>query len=223
MGSFSIVPIGTYAASTNFHHLRDTTYGVDLADKQIQPVWVEVQNDAAAPYWFLPSGLDPEYFSSSEAAYAFHAARSSEANRALDERFSRLAFRNPIMPGATVTGFVLTNRDEGNKAVDVDLVSREDVRSFTFLTRDPTFKGDSRRVDFAGLYASDELVETADEDEPRQALAQLPCCTTNEDGTENGDPLNLVLVGSPTDIFPALIRRHWNATEVVWSGSLWPP
>jgi hypothetical protein len=25
VGSFSIVPIGTYAASTNFHHLRDTT------------------------------------------------------------------------------------------------------------------------------------------------------------------------------------------------------
>jgi hypothetical protein len=25
VGSFSIVPIGTYAASTNFHQLRDTT------------------------------------------------------------------------------------------------------------------------------------------------------------------------------------------------------
>jgi LssY C-terminus len=53
------------------------------------------------------------------------------------------------------------------------------------------------------------------------ALARLPCCTTKEDGTEIGDPLNVVLVGRADDIFPALIRRGWQATEVVWSGSLW--
>ena len=30
MGSFSIVPIGTYAASTNFHQPRDTTPGFEV-------------------------------------------------------------------------------------------------------------------------------------------------------------------------------------------------
>jgi hypothetical protein len=195
-------------------------YGVDLAEKQIQPVWIEVRNDAAAPYWFLPSGLDPQFFSSSEAAYAVHSAASGAADRAVDQ-FSRLQFRNPIKPGTTVSGFVLTNLDEGNKAVDVDLVSRHDARNFTFFTSDPTFKADFKRVDFAGLYATDALIETKDEDQLRRALARLPCCTTNGDGTENGDPLNLVLVGRVGDIFPAVIRRHWNATEVIWSGSLW--
>ena len=41
MGSFSIVPIGTYAASTNFHQPRDTTYDlgfIDLEQKTLQPL-----------------------------------------------------------------------------------------------------------------------------------------------------------------------------------------
>jgi muconolactone delta-isomerase len=199
----------------------EAIYGADLAEKQIQPVWIKVQNAATRPYWFLPSGLDHEYFASSEAAYAFDKGKVSDANQALDNKFSNLQFRNPVMPGATVSGFVLANLDEGNKAVDVDLVSRMDAKSFTFFTSDPSFRADHKRVDFAGLYDSDALIETEDEDELRRALARLPCCTTNEDGTENGDPLNLVLVGKNSDIFPALIRRQWNATEVTWSGSLW--
>ena len=90
-------------------------YGVDLAQKQIQPVWIEVRNDATLPYWFLISGLDPNYFAASEAAHAFHATTADGADRVLDERFDSLQFRNPIMPGATVSGSVLTDLDEGVK------------------------------------------------------------------------------------------------------------
>jgi hypothetical protein len=52
-------------------------------------------------------------------------------------------------------------------------------------------------------------------------LEELPCCVTNADGTENGDPLNLVLVGDRADFLAALVRRQWHPTEVLWSGSLW--
>jgi hypothetical protein len=195
-------------------------YGVDLAEKALQPVWVEVRNDAAVPYWFLMSGLDPNYFAASEAAYAFHAATSDD-DRALDERFDDLQFRNPIMPGATVSGFVLTNLDEGLKAVDVDLIAREDAKSFTFVAVDPTFKATRLRVDFDELYGDDELIHVDDEDALRALLEQLPCCVTNADGTENGDPLNLVLVGERDDIIAAFTRRQWHPTEIIWSGSLW--
>ena len=196
-------------------------YGVDLAQKQIQPVWIEVRNDAAVPYWFLTSGLDPNYFAASEAAHAFDATTADGADRALDERFDSLQFRNPIMPGATISGFVLTNLDEGVKVVDVDLIARNDARSFTFVAVDPSFKATSLRVDFDKLYAADELIHADDEDELRTLLEQLPCCVTNFDGTENADPLNLVLIGDRADFLAALVRRQWHPTEIIWSGSLW--
>jgi hypothetical protein len=195
-------------------------YGVDLAEKRIQPVWIEVQNDTAVPYWFLSSGLDPNYFASSEAAFAFHSTYD-DANHAADERFDSLQFRNPIMPGATASGFVLTNLDEGVKAVDVDLIARGDAKSFTFFTVDPTFKAIRTQVDFDGLYKSDEFIHVDDEDELRLLLEQLPCCTTNADGTENGDPLNLVLIGARNDFVSALVRRQWHPTEIIHAESLW--
>jgi hypothetical protein len=195
-------------------------YGVDLAGEQIQPVWVEVRNDAAVPYWFLSSGLDPNYYAPAEAAYAFHGVGSDD-DQALDERFDELQFRNPVMPGATVSGFVLTNLDEGLKAVDVDLIARDDAKSFTFIEVDPTFKATRLRVDFDKLYSSDELIHVNDEDKLRILLEQLPCCVTNADGTENGDPLNLVLVGERDDLIAAFTRRGWHPTEIIHAESLW--
>ena len=103
------------------------------------------------------------------------------------------------MPGATASGFVLTNLDEGVKVVDVDLIARGDARSFTFVAVDPSFKATSLRVDFDKLYRSDELIHVDDEDEACTLLEELPCCVTNADGTEDGDPLNLVLVGDRAD------------------------
>jgi hypothetical protein len=193
-------------------------YGVDLAERDIQAVWVEVRNDASAPYWFLSSGLDPNYFSASEAAYAF---RSANEDGVLEQRFRDLRFRNPIMPGSTVSGYVLANLDEGVKFVQVDLITRNDAKSFTFLTLDPTFKGVSREIRFDALYRDDELIRVDDEQDLRARLEQLPCCTTNKNGSENGDPLNLVLIGTGVDIAAAAIRRQWHPTEVLSSESIW--
>jgi hypothetical protein len=72
-------------------------YGVDLASKHIQPVWVKVKNDSDDIYWFLPSGLDPDYFFPSEAAFVF---------KTDNENFQELQFKNPIRPGSTQSGFV---------------------------------------------------------------------------------------------------------------------
>ena len=193
-------------------------YGADLADKQMQPVWVEVRNSTSATYWLLSSGLDPNSFSSSEAAYAF---RGTAGGGTLRQQFDRLQFRNPVAPGAVASGYVLTNLDEGAKAVQVDMVARGDAKSFTFLVFDPTFEGVSRKIDFDRLYRDDELIRANSDDELRALLEQLPCCTTNRTGSENGDPLNLVLVGSAFDIASAAIRRQWHATEVLSSESLW--
>lgn len=195
-------------------------YGVDLAEKQIQPVWIQVRNKSNSPYWFLTSGLDANYFAASEAAYAFHTA-SEKTNDEIDERFDSLQFINPVMPGTTASGFVLTNLDEGVKALDIDLISRGDARSFTFVTADPTFIATRNRVNFDRLYSPDELLHVDDEDEFRTLLEGMPCCTTNKQGTETGDPLNLILIGARRDIIAALTRRQWHPTEVLHVESIW--
>lgn len=195
-------------------------YGVDLASKGMQPVWIEVKNEENLPYWFLTSGLDPAYFSASETAFAFNSRTSTKISQAVNKRFQDLQFRNPIRPGATVSGFIVVNRDEGFKALDVDLISRATVRSFTYIIADPSFKGDFTLVDFDSLYDSKEIINIKDEEALRSEIEKLPCCTTNKDGSGQGDPLNLVLIGEKNDIFPAFIRRGWHATEIIWSKAL---
>jgi hypothetical protein len=194
-------------------------YGVELAAKHIQPVWLEVKNDSADTYWFLPSGLDPDYFSPSEAAFAFY-TDSDETNRQLDEKFQKLQFQNPIRSESTQVGFVLVNLDEGFKAVDIDLISSEAVRSFSFIIADPEFRADHKQVDFETLYADEDIINIEDEKALRRVLEELPCCTANSDGDEYGDPLNLVLIGEPNDLVPALVRRNWHTTEIIWSRAI---
>jgi hypothetical protein len=194
-------------------------YGVKLASKYIQPVWLEVKNDSADTYWFLPSGLDPAYYSPAEAAFAFH-TDSDEANRQLDEKFQKLHFQNPIRPQSTQSGFVLVNLDEGFKAVDIDLISTGAVKNFSFIIADPEFKADFKLVDFETLYSAEDIINIEDEEALRRVLEALPCCTTNADGDEYGDPLNLVLIGEPNDLVPALVRRNWHTTEITWSRAI---
>jgi LssY C-terminus len=195
-------------------------YGVDMSWRGMQPVWVEVKNEGKFPVWLLPSGLDPAYFSASEAAYPFRKTLSKNKGALLHEHFQSLQFRNPIQPGTTASGFLIVHRDEGYKAVDIDIISREKSTSFTYIVLDPTFKGDFTLVDFDTLYDSSQIIELEDEEALRQAIEKLPCCTTNKNGTEQGDPLNLVLIGDNNDIFPAFIRRGWHGTETIWSGAI---
>jgi hypothetical protein len=187
-------------------------FGVRLANEDIQPVWVRVQNADTVPYWLMFSGMDPDYFSPLEAAYAFHGTIGSDVNAKIDDHFRVMNFRNPIAQGTSVSGFVLTNRDEGLKVVDIDLVGPGSVKFFTFFVEVPGIEADYEEVDFDNLYQDEEIVHL-DEDELRAELEQLPCCAMGEDGVSKGDPLNLVLIGSREDISSAFVRRGWLSAE----------
>lgn len=197
-------------------------YGVPLAKKGIQPVWVEIENRDKIAYWLLSPGMDPNFFPASEAADAFTAPGQSNIRGELEQRFAELAFTNPIPAGATKAGFVLTNLDEGVKLVQVDLVATGQFRSFSIMANIPGFRADydAREVFTRDIYAAEEFVDYTDDNAFRSALEALPCCVTNKSGTKDGDPLNLVIVGGLDDAFPALIRRGWRPTEQTWSGSV---
>jgi len=70
------------------------------------------------------------------------------------------------------------------------------------------------------IYPPGKIVDYTDDAAFRAALEALPCCVTNDDGSKNGDPLNLAVVGGLEDAFPAFARRGWRGTEEKWSGSI---
>lgn len=195
-------------------------YGVQLAHRGIQPVWVEVENSTQSPCWLLFPGIDPNFFPASEAAEAM--ANSEHDHVDLQRSFAALAFSNPVPAGQTVSGFVLTNLREGVKLLQIDLVSHERSLSTSFLAVVPGMRVDyeQRQVQQRRLLASTDPIDYTDDTAFRAALRALPCCVTNKDASRKGDPLNLIIVGDVTDAFPALIRRGWNVTETTWSGSV---
>ena len=195
-------------------------FGVNLAGQGMQTVWVRVQNAYSSPYWLMSAGLDPDYFSPLESAYAFHSILSSSLNDKIDDQFRVMNFRNPIAPGTSVSGFIFVNRDEGIKVVDIDLIIYGKTNFFTFFISIPGIRADYHKVDFEKLYSEEEIVNL-DEDDLRTALEKLPCCATNKKGTKNGDPLNLVLIGSREDISAAFVRRGWLPAEQTHGKAVW--
>ncbi|MBW1818951.1 MAG: LssY C-terminal domain-containing protein [Deltaproteobacteria bacterium] len=139
----------------------------------------------------------------------------------MDDYFNDMEFPDPVYPNATASGFVYVNLDERMKIVEVDLFSPGEVKSFTFIVRVPGFKADIDLVDLDALYPEEDIVHIDDLEDFRRELERLPCCTTNEDGGKNGDPLNLVFIGTREDIGGAFVRRGWHPTERIHSGSMW--
>jgi hypothetical protein len=55
-------------------------YGVPLAKRGIQPVWVEIENHEEQPYYLLYPGLDPNFFPASKRPRDYH-LRTNTSNR----------------------------------------------------------------------------------------------------------------------------------------------
>jgi hypothetical protein len=195
-------------------------FGVNLAGKDIQPVWIRVQNSDTTAYWLMSAGLDPDYFSPLEAAYAFHGTIGSSVNEKIDDHFRVMNFRNPIAPGTSVSGFIFTNRDEGTKVVDIDLFTYGNAKFFTFFVPVPGIEADYHEIEFDTLYSEEEIIDL-NENELKKAVENLPCCATNEDGTKNGDPLNLIFIGSREDLSSAFVRRGWLPAEQTHGKAVW--
>lgn len=181
--------------------------GVDVNATGIQPIWVEVQNGGADMLWLLHAGTDPDYFSPLEVAWSFHAPLNSAHNRAIDEYFESLAFPNPIPPSATRAGIMFTNPHHRTRVLNVDLLGQRRVVPFTLFLPVPDNPPDETALETVERHA--EAVETdLDQAEAlRAALERLPCCSTDAQGTELGDPINIVLVGEFENLATAMIRR----------------
>ena len=195
-------------------------FGVNLYTRNIQPVWLEIQNKTDESVWFLPAGLDPEYYTPLESSFLSRFAIRETDHDKMDQYFFQRGMGKHVAPGAITSGFVYSNLDEGTKTFNVDIIGDDNqLRTFTFFIPVPGIRIDHLEIDWENLYSPDEIVDY-DEDGLRKSLETLPCCTTNANGTELGDPLNLVVIGDLDDVYYAFIRAGWDETETIYRASI---
>jgi len=193
-------------------------FDVPLYKKGIQPIWLEIENKKKVPVWFLPASVDRDYFSPLEVAFANNFGYSDTANKKMNRYFYERGMGMYIAPGEVRSGFVFSHLDEGTKTFNVEVLTEDEDRTFTFFIPVPGLRVDHQEVDFENLYPKGEIV-SHDEEGLRKALASLPCCVTSKKGTENGDPLNLVVIGDADDLYHAFIRAGWDETETIYGAS----
>jgi hypothetical protein len=197
----------------------EMTFGLPLARKSIQPVWLEIDNQEDRELYLLLLGLDPDYFAPSEVAWQF----KSHGSEAMDEKADRLLDMHvPVVvpPQSVVSGYVYTHLDPGAKAFAVDLFGRSMFKSFEFVQLVPGFEADFHGIDFRNLYSDEEIRELSLAELP-EYLAGLPCCVAGGDRKTPGDPLNLVIVGDPQRTLATLVSRGWDLTETIRSHTTW--
>ena len=192
-------------------------FGIDLAHKNIQAVWIEIENNAEHSLILLPTAIDPNYFAPLEVTYAYHRVFAADANTMLDEHILKLIFpvRKPILPGSRASGYIFTNKSGGMKVIDVDLLGNSIHHNFTFFAANPELserQGIFKRMET--LFAESELKRVESETVLRQTLEQLPCCVSSENGGPSDEPLNVVIIGDMSDWTTAFVRRAYVYQEL---------
>jgi hypothetical protein len=192
-------------------------FAANVLASEIQPIWLEIDNRDDDEYVLMLTSVDPDYFSPSEAAAR---TRGLGERRAAEKMEYFLEQHVPIIlpPGSKSAGFVYANFDPGAKAFAVDLLGEKDNRSFEFVIPVPGFKADFMVVEPESHYEGQEI-RNLDLAELRAYLESLPCCVLGGDRKTDGDPMNLVIVGTGDQVLATLAKRRWDLTETITTGT----
>ncbi len=211
-------------------------FGVPLAKYGIQPVWIDIVNKGAAPYYFYQRFVDENYFSPEEAAhlsryrifrqgYLFslpsmlmlpvNIFRYSYLNEEMAEDFHERAIQNTIvLPEEGSAGFIFTPLDKGTKKVRIRLLGQDTEKNMLFTINVPDIKQDYKKSDVQNLYTHKDLVDLNLQDLQRK-LETMECCTANRQGTRTGDPMNLVIISGFQSLLDTFTLAQWDETEAL--------
>jgi len=195
-------------------------FGVPLDRREIQPVWVRVENKTDVDYLFLSAEMDPDYFSPQEVAWMFRSGFSSQGEQAMQQYLDQQSMPLYIAAGETREGFVHTNQDYGVKYASLVLYHPGRTKTFEFVVEVPGLQADYTQVEFDKVVPPHSR-RAVDREGLRRALEAYACCVLGPDGKTPGDPLNIVIVGpGGGKLFHPLVRRGWDPTETVTGGTL---
>jgi hypothetical protein len=191
-------------------------FGADLYRKNIQPVWVQVENRGDKTLFLTPIGMDPAYYTPRESASRIREDADAQQSSQLERSgVTRLL----VAPRSIQSGYVFTQVDEGTKSFNVDVIGGGEPYLMSFFVPVPGLKLDHYEVDIKGMYSGQEIIDV---DLPQLVaeLERLPCCVRDVAGEDRGDPLNLVFIGETQDIYYAFLRAGWDQTETIYGASL---
>ena len=196
-------------------------FGVKIAKKKIQPVWLEIDNRSDSELLFMPILIDDDYYAPLEVSYKFRNRWSKTKSREKDDYFARMQMPHTIPPNTLISGYIYGRREAGVRYAKVMLLQDEhDPIELSFSLSIPGVQADYEKVDFENLYTEDELIHIDDPEALQDALRKMPRCTVDKKGKNEGDPLNLVIIGIAEAAGPAFSQRGWGITEEIRWGSL---
>ena len=196
-------------------------FGTPLYRRGVQPVWLKIENSRDEPVQFLPVGLDPAYFTPIEAANLNVKDKNVKSYRSVtNQQFFNSGIGNHIPALDERSGFIFSVLDEGTKSFNVDVISESGLVTFTFFIPVPGLRIDYHNIDWASIYPGDDVADLSAED-LIQELESTVCCVMDKKNKDMGDPLNLVIIGEPEELYYAFIRAGWDETETIHKGSLW--
>jgi len=187
-------------------------FGVDLAGKDLQAVWLRIENRSAQRLWLLVAALDPSYYSADEAAYMFRTDIRPADMDALRQRLRDAAMPYMLEPGSLHEGHLIVSRAEGGRYVNVELAGHERLLRFGFAVVLPDGDFDYERLEVGRIHA-DQPPRDLDESALRAWLEGIPCCTHDSGGENEGDPLNVVIIGDREQLLTAVARSGWSFTH----------
>lgn len=187
-------------------------FGVDLGGRDLQAVWLRIENHSPQKLWLLVAALDPSYYSADEAAFMFRTTVRPGELDALRQRFRDATVRYMVEPGSIDEGHLLVSRAEGGRYVNVELAGHELLLRFGFAVPLPDGDFDYERLQTERIYA-DHPPRDLDEERLRAWLESLPCCAQDADGKDEGDPLNIAIIGNREQLLTAVARSGWSFTH----------
>ncbi len=195
-------------------------FGVPLATHDIQLIWIRIANESDHDYWLMPFAIDPDYYSSDEAAHMTADLLPEEHRDDNRKRFRAHALPFFFPARSTQEGYVYASHKRGGRFIDIRLSGHLRAVRMRFAVLLPTESFDYEKSALRRLYARVGEFPDLTVDELRQRIHDFPCCTTNAEGLGQGDPLNVVIVGSGEHMVSALTAGGWDFTEAITIDSI---
>jgi hypothetical protein len=134
-------------------------------------------------------------------------------------------FRRNALPffskaGSTNEGYVYASHVRGGRFVDIRMTGSQQGIRMRFAVMLPTEGFDYERSPLKALYDKVGAYPDLDLAGFRARLRGLPCCTSTPDNVGEGDPLNVVIVGTGEDVISALAASGWSFTEAITADSV---